>query len=236
MKRVALVTGGTKGIGAAIVEKLNVEGYKVIATYNTSFPESPLENVVYKNLDVTDDAACQKLVSELCEKGLEPEVLVNNAGITNDAMFHKMSKENWLNVINVNLVSLYNLTHPVYNCMRSKGFGRIINISSVNANKGQIGQTNYCASKAGIQGFTKALAQEAARYGITVNTISPGYTSTGMLESIRPEILDKIIQSIPIGRLCKADEVAELVLHLVSESAGYITGTNIEINGGMYSS
>lgn len=236
MRKVAIVTGGTKGIGGAIVKSLSENGYDVIATYNTTLPLCDLDNVNYKKLDITDSAACERLVAGLTKQGIKVGVLVNNAGITKDAMFHKMTIENWNEVIRVNLASLYNLTHPVYKQMRNNKYGRIINISSVNANKGQAGQTNYCASKAGIQGFTKALAQEAARYGITVNTISPGYANTNMVASIRPDILDKIKQSIPMGRLCEVDEIASQVSYLASDKAAYITGANIEINGGMYSS
>lgn len=165
---------------------------------------------------------------------LTPGILVNNAGVVNDSMFHKMEYSDWYQVINVNLLSLFNLTQPIFSAMRNKNYSRIVNISSVNANKGQIGQANYCAAKAGILGFTKALALEGARYGITVNAISPGYTDTDMVKNVRPDVLENIIGTIPLQRLCRPDEVAALVCYLVSDNANYITGANYEINGGLY--
>ena len=234
--RTALVTGGSTGIGFATVKSLINSGFKVVATYNETTPKQAIDNVVFKKLDITSRSSCLELLTELDNLDLFPSTLVNNAGITSDSMFHKMSHEAWLQVINVNLISLFNLTQPIFTRMREKKYGRIINISSVNANKGQAGQVNYCAAKAGIQGFTKALAQEGARYGITVNTISPGYTDTSMVENIKPEILDKIKQSIPMGRLASPDEIAAQVNYLTTELAGYITGANFQINGGMYSS
>ncbi|MBW3530950.1 acetoacetyl-CoA reductase [Shewanella sp. NKUCC06_TVS] len=234
--RVALVTGGTKGIGAAIVNSLSNSGCFVVATYNTTEPNCKKDNVIFKKLDVTCAKSCHQLLTELDEENAYPDILINNAGITKDAMFHKMTSEAWKDVINVNLLSLFNLTQPIFIKMKEKGFGRIVNISSINANKGQIGQVNYCAAKAGIQGFTKALALEGARYGVTVNTISPGYTETSMVSAIKPEILDKIKQTIPTGRLAHVDEVAAAVCYLVSDLAAYTTAANIEVNGGMYSS
>lgn len=236
MKKVALVTGGTKGIGAAIVNSLSKSGYLVVATYNTTLPPGECENVIFEKLDVSCSEDCIKLLAKLDVDSIFPSILVNNAGITNDVMFHKMTSEVWKEVINVNLLSLFNLTQPIFVKMRERGFGRIVNISSINANKGQIGQVNYCAAKAGIQGFTKALALEGAKYGVTVNTISPGYTETSMVSAIKPEILDKIKQAIPAGRLAHVDEVAAAVCYLVSDLAAYTTAANIEVNGGMYSS
>jgi acetoacetyl-CoA reductase len=234
--KTALVTGGSTGIGFATVKSLTKSGFKVVAAYNETTPKQAIDNVVFKKLDITSRSSCLELLTELDNLDLFPSTLVNNAGITSDSMFHNMSYEAWLQVINVNLISLFNLTQPIFTRMREKKYGRIINISSVNANKGQAGQVNYCAAKAGIQGFTKALAQEGARYGITVNTISPGYTDTSMVENIKPEILDKIKQSIPMGRLASPDEIAAQVNYLTTELAGYITGANFQINGGMYSS
>lgn len=234
--KIALVTGGSKGIGAAIVKRLSECGYKVIATYHTTTPTDKIDNVLFKKLDISCFDSCSKLLVELDELGLFPNILVNNAGITNDMMFHKMSKNAWEDVLNVNLKSLFNLTQPIFSRMRENKFGRIINISSINANKGQAGQANYCAAKAGIQGFTKALALEGARYGITVNTVSPGYTQTDMLEKIKPEILDGIKKSIPIGRLASVNEIASQVEFLASDLAAYTTGANFDVNGGMYSS
>ena len=236
MKRVALVTGGTKGIGAAIVNTLSNSGCFVIATYNTTEPSCENENVMFTKLDITCIESCQKLLAELDEHNMYPNILINNAGIAKDAMFHKMTSDAWRNVINVNLLSLFNLTQPIFMRMKEGGFGRIVNISSINANKGQIGQVNYCAAKAGVQGFTKALALEGARHGVTVNTISPGYTETSMVNAMKPEILNKIKLTIPTGRLAHVDEVAAAVSYLISDLAAYTTAANIEVNGGMYSS
>ena len=236
MKKIALVTGGSKGIGSAIVKRLSASGYEVIATYNTTTPYEKIENVLFKQLDISCFLSCAQLLAELDELGLFPNVLVNNAGITNDAMFHKMTHQAWENVINVNLKSLFNLTQPIFTRMREKKFGRIVNISSVNANKGQAGQANYCAAKAGAQGFTKALALEGARHGITVNTVSPGYTQTDMMNKIKPETLDEIKKSIPLGRLASVEEVASQVEFLTSDFAAYTTGANFDVNGAMYCS
>lgn len=234
MQKVAIVTGGSKGIGAAIVKRLNEAGYQVVSTYNKTLPESFIDGVIYKELDITGRSDCLSFVEGLVKEKLIPSLLVNNAGITKDAMFHRMDAQDWHDVINVNLLSLFNLTQPVYKLMKESNNGKIISVSSVNANKGQAGQTNYCASKAGIQGFTKALALEAARYGINVNSISPGYTETDMVKNIRTDILDTIIDEIPLKRLCKVEEIAEQVLFLASDAGNYITGANVEVNGGLY--
>lgn len=236
MEKVALVTGGSKGLGLAIVESLCKSCDKVIATYNKTNPKITLPNVVFKQLDISSKQACVLLLSELKEENIFPNILVNNAGITQDGMFHKMDFDAWQSVITTNLTSLFHLTQPVFKQMRELEFGRIINISSVNANKGQMGQVNYCASKAGIQGFTKALALEGAAKGVTVNTISPGYCETDMVTAIPSAVLDKIKNSIPQKRLGQPHEVASLVNFLVSTDAEYITGANLEINGGLYSS
>ena len=234
MNKVALVTGCSAGIGSEIVQGLSGIGYKVIATYNNTIPIYRDEKVFYRQLDVTDKSSCEQFLDDLKSLQLTPDVLVNNAGVVNDCMFHKMEYRDWHQVLNVNLLSLFNLTQPIFSAMRNKNYGRIVNISSVNANKGQIGQVNYCAAKAGILGFTKALALEGARYGITVNAISPGYTDTDMVKHIRPDVLEQIIGTIPLQRLCRPDEVAALVCYLVSDNANYITGANYEINGGLY--
>ena len=223
MKKVALVTGGSKGIGAAIVKRLSMSGYKVIATYNTTTPNEKIDNVLFMQLDISCFDSCAKLLDELDELGLFPNILINNAGITNDVMFHKMSKKAWDDVLDINLKSLFNLTQPIFSRMRENKFGKIINISSINANKGQAGQANYCAAKAGVHGFTKALALEGARYGVTVNTVSPGYTQTDMLKKIKPEILEGIKKSIPIGRLASVNEIATQVEFLASDLAAYTT-------------
>lgn len=236
MKKIALITGGTKGLGQAIVYCLSKECQTVIATYNTTPPSFELSNVVFKKVDITEQSSCDELLKSLSNEDIYPNILVNNAGVVNDVMFHKMDRSVWNDVLNVNLNSIYNLTQPIYSHMRQKGFGRIINISSVNANKGQIGQANYCASKAGIQGFTKALALEGAHKNITVNSISPGYCQTDMLTSMKPEVLEQVINTIPARRLGKPEEIAHLVAYLISENAGYVSGANFEINGGLYSS
>lgn len=234
MNRIALVTGGSRGIGLAIVNILSRNGCKVIATYRETKPVEPINNVLFKKLDISNQEECSTFLNELDDLQLFPNILVNNAGITIDGMFHKMKPEAWEKVINVNLMSLFYLTQPIFTRMRENKFGRIINISSINANKGQAGQANYCAAKAGIQGFTKALALEGARHGVTVNTVSPGYTQTDMVANINAEVLEKIKQSIPLGRLAHVDEVAAQVNYLTSEVAAYITGANFSINGGMY--
>lgn len=239
MAKVAVVSGGSRGIGAAISKALKESGYKVAATYagndeaaNRFKDETGI--AVYK-WDVSDYEACVAGLKQV-EADLGPvDVLVNNAGITRDAPFHKMKPENWYAVINTNLNSLFNMTRPVIEGMRERGFGRIVNISSINGQKGQFGQTNYAASKAGDIGFTKALAQENAAKGITVNVIAPGYIATEMVRAVPKEVLDtKILPLIPVGRLGEPEEIARAVLFLVSEDAGFITGSTLSINGGQY--
>lgn len=232
--RNVMVTGGNKGIGAAIVEKLSEAGYTVIATFNSKEPTKPFQNVIYKKLDIRDGAACKVLLTELTGDKLFPAILINNAGITKDQMFHKMTEEQWNDVLATNLFALFNITQPIYSKMRANSFGRILNISSVNALKGQMGQVNYCASKAGIIGFTKALALEGARFGVTVNTISPGYTETEMVETIALDIRKKIESSIPLGRFSRPEEIANFVKYLISDDASYISGANLNINGALH--
>jgi acetoacetyl-CoA reductase len=238
MKKTVLITGASKGIGEATAKEFYNSGYTVIGTYNSTIPklDKDYSGIIYKKLDITSFEQCKEMLLELQSTNLFPEILVNNAGITKDRMFHKMNVEDWRDVINTNLVSLFNITQPVFCGMRELGFGRIINISSINANKGQAGQANYCAAKAGIQGFTKALALEGAKYGIRVNTISPGYTATDMVNKIKPEILDKIKATIPTGSLVSTNEIAKNILFLASDASSSTTGANFEINGGMYSS
>jgi acetoacetyl-CoA reductase len=237
MARVAVVTGGTRGIGASISKALKAAGYKVAASYagndeaaNKFKAETGIN--VYK-WDVSNYDACVEGLKKI-EADLGPvEVLVNNAGITKDAPFHRMTPEQWYAVINTNLNSLFNMTRPLWDGMRSRKFGRVINISSINGQKGQFGQANYSASKAGDIGFTKALALEGARAGITVNAICPGYIATEMVMAVPKEVLEKnILPQIPAGRLGEPDEIARCVVFLASDNAGFITGSTISANGG----
>lgn len=238
MTRTALVTGGSRGIGAAISVALKNAGYKVAANYagNDEAAEKFKAETgipVYK-WSVADYDACAEGIGKV-EADLGPvEVLVNNAGITRDVMFHKMTPEDWQAVINVNLNGIFNMTHQVFAGMRERKFGRIVSISSINGQKGQMGQTNYSAAKAGEIGFTKALAQEAARFGVTVNAICPGYIATDMVMAVPEAVREKIIAQIPVGRLGEAPEIARSVLFLASDEAGFITGSTLTVNGGQY--
>jgi len=238
MARVAVVTGGTRGIGAAVSKALKAAGYKVAATYagNDEAAQKFKGETgigVYK-WDVSSFDACAAGLKQV-EADLGPvEVLINNAGITKDAPMHRMTPEQWSAVINTNLGSLFNMCRNVIEGMRTRKFGRIINISSINGQKGQFGQTNYSAAKAGEIGFTKALAQENARKGITVNAICPGYIDTDMVADVPDKVLEGSVAQIPVGRLGKADEVAALVVYLASDAAAFITGAVITANGGQY--
>ena len=239
MSRVAVVTGGTRGIGEAISKALKAAGYKVAANYggNDAAAEKFKADTgipVYK-WDVSSFDACAEGVKKV-EADLGPvDVLVNNAGITRDTMFHRMKPEQWTDVINTNLNSLFNMCRPVIEGMRERKFGRIINISSINGQKGQFGQTNYAAAKAGAIGFTKALAQEGAAVGITVNCICPGYIATEMVKAVPAEVLKaKILPQIPVGRLGEREEIARCVAFLASDEAGFITGSTLSANGGQY--
>jgi acetoacetyl-CoA reductase len=237
MTRVAVVTGGTRGIGAAISKALNAAGYKVAANYAGNDEAAAKFNAdtgigVYKWNIASYDACVDGLKQVAAELG-PVDVLVNNAGITRDGMFHKMKPEQWVDVINTNLVSLFNMCRPVIEGMRERKFGRIINISSINGQKGQMGQTNYSAAKAGEIGFTKALAQENARAGVTVNAICPGYINTEMVQAVPKEVLEKsILPLIPAGRLGEPEEIARCVLFLASDDSGFITGSTLSANGG----
>jgi len=239
MARVALVTGGTRGIGHAISIALKNAGYRVAASYagNDAAAQAFQAETgipVYK-FDVSSYEASEKAIKQV-EKDLGPvDVLVNNAGITKDTMFHKMTKEQWDAVIGTNLNGLFNVTRPVWEGMRARKFGRVINISSINGQKGQMGQVNYSASKAGDLGFTKALAQEGARAGITVNAICPGYIATEMVKAVPQDVMEKsILPQIPVGRLGEPEEIARCVVFLASDNAGFITGATITANGGQY--
>jgi acetoacetyl-CoA reductase len=238
MARVAIVTGGTRGIGAAIAKGLKAAAYTVAATYHgndeaaAKFKDET--GVATYRWDVADPATCAAGVKQV-EAELGPvDVLVNNAGITKDAMFHKMTFEQWSAVMRTNLDSMFSMTRSVIEGMRDRNRGRIVNISSINGQKGQVGQVNYSASKAGIVGFTKALAQENARKGITVNCICPGYIDTDMVAGVPEKVLEGIIAQIPVGRLGKAEEVASLVVYLASDDAAFITGAVMTVNGAQY--
>jgi acetoacetyl-CoA reductase len=237
MSRVAVVTGGTRGIGAAIARALKEQGYKVAAVYagNDAAAEKfkSETGIATFKWDVSSYDACTEGLKTV-EAALGPiEVLVNNAGITRDSMFHRMKPEQWLAVVNTNLNSLFNMCRPVIEGMRARKFGRIINISSINGQKGQMGQSNYSAAKAGEIGFTKALAQESANAGITVNVICPGYINTEMVQAVPKDVLEKsILPQIPIGRLGEPEEIARCVLFLASDDAGLITGATLSVNGG----
>jgi len=237
MARVALVTGGTRGIGEAISIALQAAGYRVAANYGGNDEAAQKFKAatgipVYK-WDVSSFEACAAGVKQI-EADLGPiEILVNNAGVARDSMFHRMKPEQWTAVINTNLNSLFNMCRPVIEGMRTRKFGRIINISSINGQKGQMGQTNYSASKAGELGFTKALAQESAKSGITVNAICPGYIATEMVKAVPQDVMEKsILPQIPIGRLGEPEEVARCVVFLASDDAGLITGSTLTANGG----
>jgi acetoacetyl-CoA reductase len=239
MERVALVTGGTRGIGAAISQALKAGGYKVAANYGGNDDaaqkfKSESGIPVFK-WDVSSFDACAEGVKKVEAELGSIEVLVNNAGITRDAPFHRMNAEQWTAVINTNLGSLFNMTRQVWDGMRGRKFGRVINISSINGRKGQFGQTNYSAAKAGELGFTKALALEGARAGITVNAICPGYINTEMVQAVPKDVLEKnILPQIPIGRLGEPNEIARCVVFLASDDAGLITGSTMSANGGQY--
>jgi len=236
--RVALVTGGVQGLGEASAKALAKRGFKVVAGHlgggdraeafqrETAIP-------VYE-WDVADFDACQTYVEKIRNEVGEIDVLVNNAGVNKDKMFHKMSRADWDAVIDVDLGSMFNMTRQVIGGMRDRGYGRIINISSVNGQKGQPGQTNYCAAKSGVLGFSRALARESAAKGVTVNAIAPGYAATPMVDAVPESIMDDIISDIPMGRLAEPREIARCVVFLAAEDAGYITGATICANGGFY--
>ena len=238
MAKVAFVTGGTRGIGRAICQRLKADGFEVAAGYsgNEAAAEACARDlgvmVVKGNVGVFAD--CKTAVDQVAAELGPVDVLVNNAGITRDGFFHKMDSEQWSEVIRVNMDSLFNMTRQVIEGMRERGWGRIVNISSINGQKGQIGQTNYSAAKAGMIGFTKALALENARKGVTVNCIAPGYIDTEMVTAVPEEVLKGIIGQIPVGRLGRGDEIADMVAFLSGEHAGYVTGSTLSLNGGQY--
>ncbi len=242
-ERVAFVTGGMGGIGTAICKRLAVNGNKVVANCLPDYDRKDEwlasmraqgYSVHAAEGNVEDFDSCADMFYRIGSIIGPVDILVNNAGITRDGVFKRMSESDWYDVINTNLNSVFNVTRQVVEGMTDRGWGRIINVSSVNALKGQFGQTNYSAAKAGMHGFSKALAQEVVRKGVTVNTISPGYVATEMVMAIREEVREQIVASIPMGRLAQPDEIAGLVAYLASDDAGYITGANISINGGLH--
>src|SRR5215212_4314309 len=238
MARVALVTRGTRSIGASISRMLSQAGHKVAANYGGNDEAAQRfkseTGIPVHKFDVSDPAACESGIKAV-EAELGPvDVLVNNAGITRDGMFHRMTFDQWQAVIRTNLDSMFTCTRPVIDGMRNRGFGRIIIISSINGQKGQMGQSNYSAAKAGVIGFAKALAQENANKGVTVNVIAPGYIATDKVMAVPEEIRNKIIATIPTGRLGEADEIARAVEYLAAEDSGFITGSTLTINGGQY--
>ncbi len=238
MSRVALVTGGTRGIGAATAIALKAEGYTVVAVYGRDGEKAKLFHdetgiPVYK-WDVSDFEACQAGVAQVEADQGPVEVLVNNAGITRDATMHRMNYDQWRQVIETNIGSCFNMSRAVIVGMRKRKFGRIVNVGSINGQAGQYGQVNYAAAKSGIHGFTKALAQEGAAHGITVNAIAPGYIDTEMVAAVPGDILEKIVQRIPVGRLGKAEEIARAITFLAADEAGFITGSTLSVNGGQH--
>jgi acetoacetyl-CoA reductase len=238
MARVAIVTGGTRGIGHAISIALKEKGYRVAANYAGNDKAAQAFQVetgipVYK-WNVGDYSACEAGLKQ-AERDLGPvDIVVNNAGITRDSMLHRMTPDQWNEVMSVNLGSMFNMVRPIIDGMRARNWGRIINISSINGQKGQIGQVNYSAAKAGVIGFTRALAQESAKKGITVNAIAPGYIDTEMVSAVPADVLKGIIAQIPVGRLGTSAEVARAVVYLASEEAGFMTGATLTLNGGQY--
>ena len=240
--RTALVTGSSRGLGRAMAEGLARAGARIILNgANAERLEDAAagmrdqgHDVLTQAFDVSDEAAILAAFQALDAQGIAVDILVNNAGITRDGFFHKMSHDQWSDVIRVNMDSVFNMTRQVINGMRDRGFGRIVNISSINGQKGQIGQTNYSAAKAGMIGFTKALALENARKGVTVNCIAPGYIDTEMVGAMDQKVLDAIVAQIPVGRLGKGEEIADMVSWLSGERAGYVTGCTLSLNGGQY--
>lgn len=247
-QKIAVVTGGTGGLGLSMCKALCEQGHRVISTY---YPSESMEKdakehqemmkaegaeIALLPLDVSDFESCQKFVATV-EAEMGPiDILVNNAGITRDAPLKRMEHQQWQDVIDTNLSSMFNMSKLVFDGMCGRGWGRIVNISSLNGEKGQFGQANYAAAKAGIYGFTRSIAQEGARKGVTVNAVSPGYIDTPMVRQVPENVLESIIQGIPVGRLGQPEEIARAVAFLTDENSGFITGTNLSINGGQYMS
>lgn len=239
MGKLALITGGTRGIGAAIAQRLSRDGYRVVVTYHGNDVAAQAftrdHGIPAYKWDVADFDACEQGVREVERAAGQPvEILVNNAGVTRDAMLHKMTPDHWHTVLEDDLSSCFNMSRAVIEGLRLRGWGRIINITSVNGQKGQFGQTNYSAAKAGMIGFTKALALESACKGVTVNAVAPGYTATDMVAKMDPALMERIVSQIPVGRLARCEEVAHAVAFLVHDDSGFITGTTLSVNGGQY--
>ena len=238
MSRVALVTGGTRGIGAAISLALKAAGRTVVANYASNDAAAVAfhseHGIAVKKFDVCDFDACKTAIEEIVAQHGPIEIVVNNAGITRDATMLRMNRDQWDAVIDTNLGSCFNICKLTFEGMRGAKFGRVVNIGSINGQAGQYGQVNYAAAKSGMHGFTKALAQEGARFGVTVNAIAPGYIDTDMVAAVPEEVLGKIVARIPVGRLGKADEIARGVAFLCEENAGFITGSTLSINGGQH--
>ena len=238
MARIALVTGGTRGIGRAVSERLLAEGRRVVAVYGQDDEAAEAFRLdtgapVFR-CDVSSYDGCSKTVRRIEAEVGPIDILVNNAGVTRDGMAHKLSPQDWDTVLRTNLDSMFNMSRQVLDGMRNRGFGRIVNISSINGQKGQLGQANYAAAKAGVIGFTKALALEGAAKGVTVNAVAPGYIETAMTAQMPAEVLQKIVGGIPVGRMGKPEEVARCVAFLSSDDAGFITGATLSVNGGQY--
>jgi acetoacetyl-CoA reductase len=241
-QRTALVTGGTGGIGTAIVRYLAKQGHRVATNYRDEAKADAWRKVMAQEGievclvpgDVADPASCENMINAIHQKLGPIEILVNNAGITRDTTFHKMTYQQWMDVVNTNLNACFNVTRPVIEDMRTRKWGRIVQISSINGQKGQYGQANYAAAKAGMHGFTISLAQENARFGITVNTVSPGYVATDMVMAVPEEVREKIVAQIPVGRLGTPEEIAHAVTFFTTDESGWITGANLSINGGHY--
>lgn len=238
MGRVAIVTGGTRGIGAAICKRLQRQGHTVIANYAgnddkaCAFTEAT--GIPARRWDVGDFDATQNGCAQVAEEFGAVDIVVNNAGITRDGTLHKMTFDDWNDVMRINLGGCFNMAKATFPAMREKGWGRIVNIGSINGQAGQYGQVNYAAAKSGIHGFTKALAQEGAKFGVTVNAIAPGYIDTDMVAAVPPAVLEKIVAKIPVGRLGMAEEIARAVAFLTSDNGGFVTGSTMSINGGQH--
>ncbi len=242
-QRTALVTGGMGGLGEAIARALHDAGHTVLVTHSrtdeaasTWLSKQAADGYTFRSydVDVANWDSCQRMAERIAADGHQIDILVNNAGITRDGTLRKMGKDKWDAVLRVNLDSVFNVTKPFIDGMVERGWGRIVNISSINGNKGQFGQTNYSAAKAGMHGFTKALAQEVAKKGVTVNTVSPGYLGTSMVTAVPEDVLKQIVAGIPVGRLGKPEEIAALVAFIASETAAYMTGSNVSMNGGQH--